>query len=137
MFSGLIKEDQPFKLPIKDLMEMENDVPMITSKMKNIFLADESKHDLLGRLVEKSMLFEYESISGKVKLSPASIIKSYENIYLDSTSKLYKKDQEANVYELYVALLEQIKDGYKKDIVNVFEKSCLIKNLLEEQYASN
>lgn len=137
MFSGLIKDDQAFKLPIKELMEMENNVPMITHKMKKIFVADDKKHELLGQLIEKSMLFEHDSISGKVKLSPASVIKAYENIYLDSTSKTYKKDQEASVYDLYVALLEQIKDGYKKDIVNVFEKSCLTKNLLEEQYASN
>lgn len=137
MYTGLIKEDQCFKLPIKELMEMENNVPMIISKMKKIFISDENKHELLGKLIEKSMLFEFDSISGKVKLSSASVIKAYENIYLDSTSKSYKKDQEANVYDLYVALLEQIKDGYKKDIVNVFEKSCLIKNLLEEQYASN
>ena len=137
MYTGLIKDDQTFKLPIKELMEMENSVPIIIEKMQKTFLNNDCKHELLGKLIEKSMLFEFDSVSGKVKLSPNNVIKAHENIYMDSTSKLYKKDQEASVYDLYVALLEQIKDGYKKDIVNVFEKSCLIKNLLEEQYASN
>lgn len=132
MYTGLIKDDQIFKLPIKELMEMENNVPIIVEKMQKTFLNNDCKHELLGKLIEKSMLFEFDSISGKVKLSPNNVIKAHENIYMDSTSKLYKKDQEASVYDLYVALLEQIKDGYKKDIVNVFEKSCLIKNLLEE-----
>ena len=137
IFSGLIKDEETFKLPVKELMEMENNVPLVIEKMKKTFLDDDTKYDLLGKLIEKSMLFEKESVTGKVKLSPTTIIKAHESIYMDATSKLYKKDQEPTVYDLYVALLEQVKDGYKKDMINIFEKSCLTKNLLEEQYESN
>lgn len=129
MVTGEIK-DEPFKLPIKELMGKENKVPMFLTKMKNTFLSDENKYDLLGQLVEKSMLYEYNSISGKVKLSPNTIIKAHESVYLDSTSKLYKKDQEATVYDLFTAFLTVIKDGYKKDPINVFEKSRLAEQIL-------
>lgn len=129
MFSGEIKEE-PFKLPIKELMAIENNVPVTVAKMRKTFLDDKQKYDLLGKLVEKSMLFENDSISGKVKLSPTTVIKAHEMIYLDSTSKLYKKDQEATVCDLYTAFLTVIRDGYKKDPVNIFEKSILAAQIL-------
>lgn len=103
---------------------------MIVNKIEKSFLNDEKKYDLLGQLVERSMMYEYDSISGKVKLSPNTVIKAHEAVYLDSTSKLYKNNQEATVHNLYSALLEQNKDGYRKDILNVFEKSYLAGQLL-------
>jgi hypothetical protein len=93
-------------------------------------LSDDKKYDLLGQLIEKSMMYEYDSISGKVKLSPNNVIKAHEAVYLDTTSKLYKDNQEATVYDFYSALLDQNKDGYRKDILNVFEKSYLAGQLL-------
>ena len=129
IFTDEIK-DQPFKLPIKELMEMENSVPMVLSNIKKKFVDDEFKYDFLGKLLEKSILFEYNSISGKVKLSPSVVIKMHENIYLDSTSKSYKKDQEATVFDLYSEILTVIKDGYKRDPINVFEKSLLAAQIL-------
>lgn len=137
IISGQIKDEDTFKVPIKDLMEKTNDVPITVSKMKKTFISDDKKHMLLGELIEKSILFEKDSVSGKVKLSPNSVIKAFESIYIDATSKLYKKDQEATIYDLYVALLEQMKDSYRKDIVNVFEKSLLVKQLIESEYESN
>ena len=47
-----------------------------------------------------------------------------------STWELYKDNQEATVYDFYSALLDQNKDGYRKDILNVFEKSYLAGQLL-------
>lgn len=131
MFTGEIKDEEPFKLPINELMSKENPVPVIISKMKKTFLSDESKYDLLGKLIEKSMLYEYNSISGKVKLSPNTVIKAHESVYLDSTSKLYCKDQESTVYNFYVALLDEIKEASRKDIINSFEKNFLVYNLIQ------
>ena len=130
IYTGEIKNGENFKLPIKDLMEKENNVFLIISKIKKQFLDENEKYDFLGKLVEKSMLYEKDSITGKVKLSPNLINKVHESIYLDSTSKLYRKDQEVVLYDLYIALLEQIKDGYKKDIINIFEKSILAAQIL-------
>lgn len=111
-------------------MEMQNNVPLMVDKMKKNFLSEESKHDLLGKLIEKSMLYEYSSISGKVKLSPNTVIKAYEAVYMDSTSKFFKKDEEATMYDLYISFLEQNREGYSKDPVNPFEKSFLVAELL-------
>lgn len=131
----LIEDDAPFKFPIKELMEKPSDIASVIAKMKSTFISDDCRHDYVGKLFEKCLLLEEDSLSGKVKLSPNIVIKAYENIYLNSTSKLYKKDQEATVYEFFIALLDQVREGYKKDISNVFEKTYLVNNLI--QYGSN
>ena len=128
--TGEIKPGEIFKVSAQELMELENPINIIVEKLSKTFLSDDKKYDLLGQLVEKSMMYEYDSISGKVKLSPNNVIKAHEAVYLDTTSKLYKDNQEATVYDFYSALLDQNKDGYRKDILNVFEKSYLAGQLL-------
>ena len=66
--------------------------------MKSTFLDSDKRHSLLGELIEKSMLYEYNNIGGNTKLSSALVIKAYESVYMDSSSKFYVGDtEESNV----------------------------------------
>ena len=62
--------------------------------MKSIFLDSDKRHSFLGELIEKSMLYEYNNIGGKTKLSPSLVIKAYESVYMDSSSNFYVGDTE-------------------------------------------
>jgi hypothetical protein len=75
-------------------MKYTNDVIPIVKKMKKIFLDSDKRHDLLGKLIEKSMLYEYNNVGGKTKLSPTLVIKAFENVYMDSSSDFYVGDTE-------------------------------------------
>jgi len=75
-------------------MEYTNDVIPIVKKMKSIFLDSDKRHSFLGELIEKSMLYEYNNIGGKTKLSPSLVIKAYESVYMDSSSNFYVGDTE-------------------------------------------
>ena len=79
-------------------MKYTNDVVPIVNKMKKIFLDSNNRHKLLGELIEKSMLYEYNNIGGKTKLSPTLVIKAFESVYMDSSSDFYVGDtEESNV----------------------------------------
>lgn len=121
--------EKELKYSISTLMSMTNNVVSVIDKMKKTFIDDDKKYSVVGELIEKTMLFEYNTIGGKVKLSPNMIIKSYESIYVDATSKYYKSNQECSIYDLYCTLADQITDGSKKDLMNVFEKTILIGDL--------
>lgn len=121
--------EKELKYSISTLMSMTNNVVSVIDKMKKTFIDDDKKYSIVGELIEKTMLFEYNTIGGKVKLSPNMIIKSYESIYVDATSKYYKSNQECSIYDLYCTLADQITDGSKKDLMNVFEKTILIGDL--------
>ena len=75
-------------------MEYTNDVIPIVKKMKSIFLDSDKRYSFLGELIEKSMLYEYNNIGGKTKLSPSLVIKAYESVYMDSSSNFYVGDTE-------------------------------------------
>ena len=75
-------------------MEYTNDVIPIVKKMKSIFLDSDKRYSFLGELIEKSMLYEYNNIGGKTKLSPSLVIKAYESVYMDSSSNFYVGDAE-------------------------------------------
>lgn len=126
-----IKENEKFQYDIEALMKMTNDIDVKIRKMKNTFFDQKKQHSLFGILMERALLFEEENVSGKVKLSPNIILKAYENVYLDTTSKFYIKNQEVSAYNMYIAIAEQIKDGAKKDMVTVFEKSVLAATLFK------
>lgn len=118
-------------------MQMENNVLLMVEKMSKTFISDENRFDYIGKLLNRSQLYEYSSISGKVKLSPNIVVKANELVYIDATSKLYKKDQEATMYDVYMAFLNEIAET-KKDPINVWEKSYLAAQIIGTiDYESN
>lgn len=121
-----------FEPIIKSLLEMVDDSNLRFKKLKTIFFSSnvEEKHTILGDLLEKSMLYEYYGRGGKVKLAPPMIIKAFQSIYLNSSSKFYVKDVEECLMFNYVdAILTLIKeDG---DIMNSFEKCNLCLKLFD------
>ena len=127
--TGEIKENIPFKLPIKELMGMENNVPLMVEKMSKTFISDENRFDYIGKLLNRSQTYEYSSISGKVKLSPNVVVKANELVYIDATSKSYKSNQEASVYDIYKVMLDEIASNFKKDPMTVWEK-CYLTHLI-------
>ena len=133
MIIGELKPNE--KIPdysIKTLMEMSNNIELISKKMQNAFLDDDNKYQILGEMIVKSMLYEHIHVGGKVKLSSAMVVKAFENVYMDSSSNTYVKDtEESSVWNYYTAFTELIKDASTKDIINNFEKTILCWRLFE------
>lgn len=116
-------------------MEYTNDVESKIKKMQSTFLDSDERHALLGKLIEKSMLYEYNHVGGKAKLSAAMVIKAFENVYMNSSSNHYVGNtEESSVWNYYSAFTDLIKED--KDIVNNFEKNYLVyllfKDLIDE-----
>lgn len=116
---------------IKPIMECTNNILPIIQQMKHSFLETEEKHKTLGELIEKAMLYEYNNIGGKTKLSPNMVIKAYECVYMDSFSKYYVgKTEQSSVWNYFSAFTDLIDD--KKDLINFFEKNHLVYLLFNE-----
>lgn len=113
-------------------MSMTSDFESKLEKMKNTLFSEkmEEKHKTLGYLIEKSLLFEYNNLAGKVKLSPNMVIKAYENVYMNTESPYYVKDSElCSIYNYYNAFTELIRDSNKKDLITGYEKTLLVGQL--------
>lgn len=113
---------------------MTSDFEIKLQKMKTTFLSPEveDRQKLLGSMIEKSLLYEYNNIGGKVKLSPNMVIKAYENVYMNTDSPCYIKDtEECSVFNYYNAFTELIKDTTKKDLMTGYEKTILVGQLFD------
>ena len=129
-----LEPEKSFVYSISNLMKMTSDFESRIKKMKNIFLSPEieDRQKLLGSMIEKSLLYEYSNQAGKVKLSPAMVIKAYENVYINTDSPYYVKDtEECSVFNYYNAFTELIKDATKKDLMTGYEKTLLVGQLFD------
>ena len=113
-------------------MEKPFDIEKRLKIMKNTFIsADiEDVHKLLGKLINRSLQYEYHNIGGKIKISSTDVIKTFEDVYLNSTSHYYVQPTvEGSLHNYYGALCSQITNS--KDIINRFEKTILVGMLFD------
>lgn len=129
-----LEPEKSFIYSISNLMKMTSDFESRIKKMKNTFLSPEveDRQKLLGSMIEKSLLYEYSNQAGKVKLSPAMVVKAYENVYINTDSPYYVKDtEECSVFNYYNAFTELIRDATKKDLMTGYEKTLLVGQLFD------
>ena len=127
-----MKPGEKLVYSIKELMEKPFDIKQRLKVMKNTFIsADiEDTHKLLGKLINRSLQYEYRNVGGKIKISPSDVIKAFEDIYLDSSSHYYiQPTVEGSLHNYYGALCSQITKS--KDIINRFEKTILVGMLFD------
>lgn len=121
-----------FEPIIQNLLTMVDDSGLRFKKMNTEFFSSdiEEKHEKLGDLIEKSMLCEYYGKGGKVKLSPPMILKAFQNVYMNSSSKYFiKNTEECPLFNYADAILALITD--EQDIINPFEKGYLCLQLFD------
>ena len=127
-----MKPGEKLVYSIKELMEKPFDIKQRLKVMKNTFIsADiEDTHKLLGKLINRSLQYEYHNIGGKIKISSTDVIKTFEDVYLDSTSHYYVQPTvEGSLHNYYGAFCSQITNS--KDIINRFEKTILVGMLFD------
>lgn len=126
-----IKKEEKFSYNIKALMESENNMKSKLTLMKSTFLDIDKRNTLLGTQIESSFGLCYSHDGGKVKLSSLNIIKAFQDVYINASSKYYVKEtEEGTVFNYYNCFADQImKDN--KDILNKWEKTYLVKLLFK------
>ena len=117
---------------IRELMEKSFDIRRRLKTMKNTFISTdiEDVHGLLGKFINRALLYEQRNAGGKVKISPTDVVKTFEDVYLDHTSHYYIRPTiEGSLHNYYGALCSQITNS--KDIINRFEKTILVGMLFD------
>lgn len=125
-----LQEGETFKYSIKNLMESANDIELKLRQMKTTFLDrdPDSIHKLLGEQIEKVMHLEWSNLSGKTKLSAATVIDAFKSVYVDTRSPYYVKDtEECSIFNYYNAFTEIIRDN--KNFFNSIELTLLLNGL--------
>lgn len=122
-----------FEPIVKHFLELTDDSSKRFENLeKNVVSSEtEERQQFLGELIENSMLFEITNKGGKVKIAPQMVLKAYQNVYMDSSSRNYISEEECTKLNYLDAFSSLITDD-DKDIVNRFEKNLLVYQMFTE-----
>ena len=127
-----MKPETKLTYSIRELMEKSFDIRRRLKTMKNTFISTdiEDVHELLGKFINRALLYEQRNAGGKVKISPTDVVKAFESVYHDHTSRYYVQPTvEGSLHNYYGAFCSQITNS--KDIINRFEKTILVGMLFD------
>lgn len=113
---------------VEHLLSLTDDSCIRFENLEKSKLSSESKNkqQQLGELIENSMLFEINNKGGKIKIAPQMVLKAFQNVYMDSSSRNYIADQEECTKLNYLDAFSSLITEDDKDIVNRFEKNLLV-----------
>ena len=117
---------------VEKLLEKTSDFATKLTKLKTEFIKDEDKLALLGEWIDYTLhQFSYNGIHS-TKLSPNLVIDAYKSVYLDPTSTYYidQEQEQSSMFNMYNAMTQVLTDD-KKDIMNDFEKTIMIGQMLK------
>lgn len=131
-----LKPETRISYGVKPLMEKTSNFPAKIKKMKGTFLDSSKMTALLGEMVEKAIIYNYDGVGGKIKLASSDVVKAYTDVCLNSTSHYYVGPTvEGTMHNFYSAVCAQITGG--KDIINRFEKTILVGQIIGINDESN
>ena len=94
---------------------MTSDFELKQKMLRDTTIEKKDVHKLLVESIDKVLLYIYESVGGKIKLSPNNILKAYQNVFNGINIS-------PTLYDFYEAILAEINSD---DEYNVLEKTLL------------
>jgi len=115
---------------IKHLLEATSDFPMRLKKLKETTIDRTQQKAYLGEWVDYALRESQDYGFGKVKLAVSTPIDAYKQLFIDTDSQYYIPEGiDPTLFDVYNSFSQIITDD-KKDIMNKFEKTMIINQLL-------
>lgn len=119
-----LNPNEPITVDVSNLLEKNIDIHRHIKHLHESYISDDPVeiHELLGKFIDRTLLYDYKYIGGKIKLSTNNIINAYQKTFSDLTKPI-------NKWLLYSNICNEINDD--KDITNIFEKTLLVGMLFD------
>lgn len=126
-----LKPGEEIKFDIDKLLAMPNNFDITLKKLKSEFIKREEVTDRLGEWVDATLRDGWYNGMQSVKISPNIPVEAYKSLFIDQTSEYFVPLQEdASLFRVYNAFTQIITDD-ERDIMNKFEKTMMINQLLK------
>ena len=119
--------------PVNTIMNTIEDTIKFIQKLKSTPFdcsyknTSEKLGDWVKRCIENPPL---DNGFGKVKIASTTPIDAYKLLFEDKESRYFVKGNTTDMYNVYGAFTQIFTDGMKRDIMNVCEKTLLLKSIL-------
>ena len=118
---GIISQTDDTGSWLKKLVESEFD-----THVQNV-------NESLGKWIRNCINYNFDNRYGKVKIATSAPIDAYKSLFEKEDSDYYTGIDSGivSMYQVYNAFTQVLTDGMKKDPFNIFEKTLLLKDILD------
>ena len=121
--------------PLKRIIEQTDDT---ATWLKKIIETDfncgvQNVNESLGRWIRNCINYSYNNHYQPVKIACSTPIDAYKALFEKEDSDYYAglDSGDISMYQVYNAFTQELTDGMKKDPFNIFEKTLLLKDILD------
>lgn len=115
--------------PVQTLMGMTDTIKVTLEKVSKMTFNRTEIYEELGLWIDRSITAKYNSGFGTVKIAESAPVNVYKSLFYDEDSKYYVQGDEVDGFTVYNAFTDLITQD-KKDLVNKFEKTLLVKDIM-------
>ena len=116
--------------PVNLLMGMTDTIKVTLEKMSKMTFNRNNIYEELGLWVDRCITAKYNSGFGTVKIAESAPINVYKSLFYEEDSNYYVQGDEVDGFTVYNAFTDLITQD-KKDLVNKFEKTLLVKEIMD------
>jgi hypothetical protein len=116
--------------PVNLLMGMTDTIKVTLEKMSKMTFNRDNIYEELGLWVDRCITAKYNSGFGTVKIAESAPVNVYKDLFYNEDSGYYTQGEEVDGFTVYNAFTDLITQD-KKDLVNKFEKTLLIKDIMD------
>ena len=128
-----IEEGKYFNYRLLDnLISQTDEVSAMLNKMKSMTFDSDyrSTSEQLGNWIKRSKVEFINNGFGKVKIASSIPVSAYDLLYTNEKSPYFVGEADTDMFNVYNAFTQCITDSLKKDIMNQFEKTLLVSQIL-------
>lgn len=114
---------------VKNMQVMTDTIAANLRELDKIEYKKDTIFKDLGLWVDRCINAKWNSGFGSVKLAESAPVDVYKNLFYDQKSKYFTQDDRVDGFTVYNAFTDLITQD-KKDLVNKFEKTLLVKEIL-------
>lgn len=100
------------------------------TKLSNLVFTKEETFEQLGIWIDNCINHKFSSLAGNVKLSESTPVEAYKNIWYNKKSAYYSEVDEVSGFDIYNSFTDIICNGKSADLVNRFEKTYLVSEIM-------
>lgn len=114
---------------LRNALSLTDETASMLKQLSNMEFKRDAIFDDLGHWVDNCINAKINTGFGTVKLAESAPIDVYKDLFYDEKSKYYTTDDRVDGFTVYNAFTDLITQD-KKDLVNKFEKTILIKDIM-------
>ncbi|MGN0966187.1 MAG: hypothetical protein ACI4OP_01160 [Candidatus Coprovivens sp.] len=114
---------------LRNALSLTDETASMLKQLSNMEFKRDAIFDDLGHWVDNCINSKINTGFGTVKLAESAPIDVYKDLFYDEKSKYYTTDDRVDGFTVYNAFTDLITQD-KKDLVNKFEKTLLIKDIM-------